>query len=115
MSASCAALGVVERAEVRNGPTRNDERLEWPHRPEGDERDESVVGADDALVALDLEREIVGEQRTLVPRVILRESSRLMRWLARHRPLRPDLSVRMRVAAPHHLALVLEDLHVTDV
>src|SRR5947209_14659363 len=93
----------------------DDKGLEGPHRPERYNGNEVIVRADDALFALDLSRQVIGEECASGACAMLREMLRLARSREGNRLLRPDLSMRMRVARAHHLALVLEDLDVIDV
>ena len=72
------------------------------------------VGADDALALDALARQVVAEE---VPPVLLEVApQRLQAPLRARREMAggPHLAVRVRVAATHHGALVLEDLNVRD-
>ena len=109
------ALGAVELRQARHRPPAHDERLEGPHRPERHERDEGVVGDDDPLPTLELEAQVVLEQRASVTVVVGALRLPLAGRHERHGALRPDLAVGVRVARPHRLPLVLEDLDVRDV
>src|SRR3712207_7992096 len=53
------SLRVVERGEMRDRTSAHEQHLERPRRPERDERDEALVRADDALLPLQLQLEVV--------------------------------------------------------
>jgi hypothetical protein len=50
-------------AESANVSATDDHRLEGPDGPEGNQRNEVIIGADEALFALEFERQVIGEQR----------------------------------------------------
>jgi hypothetical protein len=63
---------------------------------------------------LELLLEVVAEEVAAVPLEVHPLGRELARRAHRHPARRPDLAVRVGVAAPHHRALVLEDLDVSD-
>ena len=114
MSASASRSRVGQRAEIVDGPDRHDHRLERPHGPERHQRDPGVVAADQARAVGDLVRDVVAEQVAAVAFGVAPLHGELARRDVRHGGRRPDLAVRVRVAAAHRRALVLEHLHVAD-
>ncbi len=92
-----------------------DHRFEWPGRPKRHQRGEVLIVADDSILALQLDVEVIAEQRSAFPVRVALHVKQLFRRLAGYVALRPDLPVRVRIAAAHDLTLVLEDLHMVDV
>jgi len=90
-------------------PAHND-RLEGPDRPERDDHRKTLVHAHDPLGELQLERDVIAQEATAPGAAVGEHPARLLRRFDRDSPLRPDLAVRMRIAAPHHRSLVLEYL-----
>ena len=104
-----------ERGEVAHAPARDDHRLEGPPGPEGNQHHPVGVRAHDALAVRQLPRQAVAEQvrppRFEMPALARETAAGKRRQVGGG----PHLAVGVRVAAPHHLALVLEHLDVGDV
>src|SRR5271166_2850561 len=88
--------------------------LEWPHGPERNQRHKMLVFANHPLTGSALQLDVVAQQATAVALLVVGQCGLLFPWFVGNRIVGPDLPVRMRIAASHHLATVLEDLHVID-
>ncbi len=108
------ALLAAQARQVRHLARGDEERLEWPGRPEGHQRRPVRVGADDALTVPTLALEVIAQEvaPVLLPIAVL--ARRAAAGGGGHVRGRPHLAMGMRVAAPHHGALVLEHLDVAD-
>jgi hypothetical protein len=92
-----------------------DDRFKWPDGPERNESDKTVVLQNNPLLPPELETEVLAEKTASPLFTVQLHLAGLLERLLRDRAFGPDLAVRMGVAAPHHLSLVLENLHVPDV
>ena len=61
-----------------------------------------------------LKRQVVAQQTGLMKRQIVALGGRLLGEFIRQTMARPDLTVRMRIARPHHHPSILENLHRVD-
>jgi len=93
----------------------NQHDFEWPHRPEGHQRDKVLRLEDDAFARLLLEREVIANEALPVPLSVFRQTARLLRRLIGNMRRCPDLAVRVRIARAHHHATVFENLDVAGV
>src|SRR5579885_2224410 len=88
--------------------------LKWPHRPEWHQNYETFIRTNNPHLFALFKFDVVAKQT----RSVLFEIRLLRQELAtghlRHRTCCPNLAMRMRVARPHHLAAILENLHMAD-
>lgn len=92
-----------------------DESLERPDGPEGNDNDKRIVLNDDALLVLEFACSIIAEQTGAVVRcLVLLKRKQFGLRLFRNTFRTPHLAVWMRVRAAHRRALVLENLHMLD-
>jgi hypothetical protein len=73
-----------------------------------------LVDVHEALLRIDLLRSVRAQQTRVGPRGVLALRGRLFHQQIRRRSLRPNLSVRMRIAGAHHRPAILEDCHGID-
>src|SRR5205823_8699055 len=77
------------------------------------DRYEQIVSADHTLSTIGFLGYIIAEQATVPAGAVRTQRLALARRLIRNVFGGPDLAVRVRIAGAHHLAAVLEYLHVT--
>src|SRR4030095_919054 len=95
--------------ERSNVAAAEEQRLERPYGPERHDGEKRVVLADDSLRKVRLELRVVAKQTLTMARSVPSEGVLLARRLVGDRFSRPDLTVRMWIAGPHHRSAILEN------
>src|SRR5205823_10574766 len=92
-------------------PLCEDQSLERPHRPEGNQRRESVILQDDAVAAA-LDRKVFAKQALAAGFEPILLCPLLLLNLIRNPVIGPYLTMWMRIARTHHLPAVFENLDI---
>ncbi len=90
------------------------ERFERPHRPEWHDHGKRLVLANNALVSLKLQLQIITQQARMFFCAIAAKGFVFARRKVRQRSSCPDLAMRVRVAGAHQLAAVFENLDMAN-
>src|ERR1700730_675306 len=93
-------------------PLAHQQRFERPHCPERNDHREPFILTNRALAELQFKLQIVAKQARFLRFPIRPERSQLLFRQNRHRCVRPNLAVRMRIARSHQRTAVLKNLHV---
>src|SRR5579862_1690547 len=94
---------------------RDYQHLEGPDRPPRHDGDERIVRKDDALVTLQFLLGVRAQQAFVACGPIGAQAQRFFEELVGDVELRPNLSVRVRVARAHHRTAVFENRYGVDV
>ena len=113
MSASASRPG-SEIARANRRAACYNHRLERPNRPERHHRSEFIVFANDTLLFFFFDFQVCAQQTGSMCPLKLRQRRLLLCRLIRQRSVRPDLSVRMRIARAHHRAAIFKDQYGID-
>lgn len=108
------AFRFVESQETGNMTAAQDQGLERPHRPVWYQSNETLVFANNPLSPLQFEIQVGAKQAGAVRSLVLAHGRLFARRKVWHFPVRPNLSVRVRIARAHLDAAILENLHVPD-
>src|ERR1700674_762571 len=105
----------IQRFDLANVPFTEQQSFKRPGRPERHNGKKEFILADDPFARCQLQRRIVTQKAASVFPSIFLERVLLPSRLVRNGLRGPDLPMRMRIAAPHHRASVLENLDVVDI
>ena len=95
-------------------PPAHDEHFKRPDRPVRDKSGKAVVLDDNPLAFFVLDLQVIREETSSFRPEVRPQALPFVSRLVRNGILCPNLTVRMGIAAPHHLPFVLKDLNVID-
>ena len=87
----------------------DEHRFEGPDRPERHDRGELIIFADDAVLLFLFDLQIFAQQTSSMLPLVRCERRPFLGRFVRHRGVRPDLSVRVRIASAHHRAAIFKN------